>query len=211
MMRNMRHPVLAAVLLGLVVLVIGCQPQPNTPIAAEPAQGTAPTSTARPTETAEVAPSSTPRPTETAEATEARGYEEGFTDTGEPFKGDPDAAVLIEEFSSFQCPFCGRYFRDTYPEVVANYVQTGQVLYVFRDYPLPTQPQSSLAAEAANCAGRLGGGGAFWAMHDRLLEHQSEWSGRGEAGSIFRQYSVELGLEAAAFDACLDLLSLIHI
>ena len=204
MMRNIRHLVLAAGLLGLIVLLSGCRPQPVIPVKAEPAGAADPTATSRPTETAEAAPTLTPRPSEAAEAGTARGNEEGFTAEGQPFRGNPDADVIIEDFSSFQCPFCAKYFRETYPQVMANYVQTGQVLYVFRDYPLPSQPQSSLAAEAANCAGQVAGGGGFWAMHDRLLEGQSEWSGRGGAASIFKQYGVELGLEAAAFDSCLD-------
>ena len=193
MMRNIRHLVLAAGLLGLIVLLSGCRPQPVIPVKAEAAAaadptsapqlaetaGTAPTATSRPTEIAEADPTSaprpaeametapTPRPAQAAEVVAVRVYQEGFTPEGEPFKGNPAAAVVIEEFSSFQCPFCGRYFRDTYPEVVANYVQPGLVLYVFRDYPLPSQPQSSLAAEAANCAGQVAGGSGFWAMHDR--------------------------------------------
>lgn len=72
---------------------------------------------------------------------------------GEPFRGDPAVPVVIEEFSSYQCPFCARYVRESYPQVVADYVETGKVLYIFRDFPLPNQPQSPLAAEAANCAG----------------------------------------------------------
>ena len=129
---------------------------------------------------------------------------EGFTEQGEPFKGDPAAPVVIEEFSSYQCPFCGSFFQESYSQVMANYVETGQVLYVFRDFPLPTQPQSPLAAEAANCAGQTGGGSAYWAMHDRLFESQAEWSGKGNTEAIFKGYAEGLGLDAAAFGECLD-------
>jgi hypothetical protein len=88
--------------------------------------------------------------------------------------------------------------------VIANYVETGHVLYVFRDFPLPGQPQSPLAAEAANCAGQVGGGSAYWAMHDLIFERQREWSGRGNAGDILRGYAAELDLDGDAFGECLD-------
>jgi protein-disulfide isomerase len=138
-------------------------------------------------------------------AVDAEGvYLRGFTQEGEPFQGNPAAEVVIEEFSSFQCPFCSRYFRETYPQLMANYVETGQVLYVYRDFPLQTQPQSPLAAQAANCAGQVGGGDAFWEMHDRIFENQREWAGQGKAAAIFQRYAAGLGLDEAAFAGCLD-------
>jgi protein-disulfide isomerase len=127
----------------------------------------------------------------------------GFTEQGEPFKGDPAASVVIEEFSSYQCPFCARYVEESYPQVVADYVETGKVLYIFRDFPLPNQPQSSLAAEAANCAGQVEEGSAYWAMHDRIFQRQSEWSGKGDADAVFKRYAQELELDTTAFDECL--------
>jgi protein-disulfide isomerase len=132
------------------------------------------------------------------------GYQEEFTEQGDPFRGDPAAPVVFEEFSSYQCGFCGKYFRESFPQVIANYVETGQVLYVFQDFPLPGQPQSPLAAEAANCAGATGDGSTYWAMHDVLFARQAEWSGRGNARDIFEGYAAELGLGAANFGECLD-------
>jgi protein-disulfide isomerase len=132
------------------------------------------------------------------------GYQEGFTDRGQPFKGDLTAPVVMEEFSGYQCGFCARYFRESFPQIMENYVETGQVLYVYRDFPLPSQVQSSVAAEAANCAGRAGDGSTYWAMHDLLFGRQAEWSGRGDADAIFSGYAQELGLDGAAFDQCLD-------
>ena len=126
-------------------------------------------------------------------------YQEGFTDQGEPFRGNPNAAIVIEEFSSYQCPFCTKYFLDTYPQVVSNHVRTEQVLYIFRDFPLQNQPQSLLASEAANCAGRLGGASTFWIVHEWLFDRQTDWSGKGNAATLFEGYANELGLDATAF------------
>jgi predicted DsbA family dithiol-disulfide isomerase len=111
---------------------------------------------------------------------------------------------MVEEFSSYQCGFCARYFRESFAQVNAEYVATGQVLYVYRDFPLANQAQSSLAAQAANCAGKTGGAGAYWAMHDVLFERQAEWSGRGDADTLFKGYAGEFELDEGAFGECLD-------
>jgi protein-disulfide isomerase len=139
-----------------------------------------------------------------AELPEGQLFTVGFTPEGHPFKGNPNASVVIEEYSSYQCPFCGRYFAETYPEVLRRYVETGQVLYVFKDFPLSGQPQSPKAAEAALCAGEVGGAQAYWDIHDRLFEGQQEWSGQANADQTFKGYAGELGVDQAAFDDCLD-------
>lgn len=131
-------------------------------------------------------------------------YQEGFTDQGRPFKGNPGASVVFEEFSSYQRPFCGKYFLESYPQVVANYVKTGQVLYIFRDFPLSSQPQSLLAAEAAACAGQVGGGRTFWMMHDRIFERQADWSAKGTAVEVFKAYAEELRMDKVGFAECVD-------
>jgi protein-disulfide isomerase len=131
-------------------------------------------------------------------------YSVGFTAAGHPFKGNPDASVVIEEYSSYQCPYCGRFFAETYTELMTRYVETGQVMYVFNDFPLSSQPQSPKAAEAANCAGEVDGAQAYWEMHDRLFKGQQEWSGQSDAVNIFKGYAAALGIEQAAFDDCLD-------
>src|SRR6266849_1457871 len=89
--------------------------------------------------------------------------------TGEPFKGAANAKVALIEFSDFQCPFCGRYDKDTYPQLLKDYVDTGKVKYVWRDYPLDFHRNAEKAAEAARCAGEQG---RFWEMHDRLFANQ---------------------------------------
>ncbi len=184
-------------LLALALVLTSCQPLPDSPI--EPSS--------EPQVEPEVVETLAVEPTEKADPPSAPaegGYQEGFTEQGYPFKGNPAAPVVIEEFSSYQCPFCGRYFQETYSQVMANYVETEKVLYVFRDFPLPSQPQSPLAAEAARCAGQTGGGSAYWAMHDRLLGQQREWSGRGDADTVFKGYAEEMELDTDTFNECLD-------
>lgn len=116
--------------------------------------------------------------------------------------GDDDAPVVIVEFTDYQCPYCSRHFLQTYPQIKAEYVDTGKVRYVFMDFPLSSiHPQAQVAAEAARCAGDQG---AYLTMHDMLFARQQEWSGRNDVAELFSGYVGELGLDTAAFDECLQ-------
>ncbi len=116
--------------------------------------------------------------------------------------GDPDAPVTIVDFSDFQCPYSRRHAEQTVPQIVENYVKTGQVRYVFKDFPLYTiHPQAQKAAEAAECAGEQG---QYWPMHDRLFQGQDEWRQQADPLPVLKGYAAELGLDTDTFDACLD-------
>jgi protein-disulfide isomerase len=139
--------------------------------------------------------SQVPAPNGTAQAWDASG--------GIAVLGDADAPVTIVEFSDFQCPYCRRHVLQTLPRIVETYVDTGQVRYVFKDFPLESHPNAPKAAEAARCAGAQG---SFWAMHDRLFEDLKEWSPL-EGGSMIETlvgYASDLGLDEAAFGQCME-------
>ena len=135
---------------------------------------------------------------------DANGVTVGFTTEGYAFRGDPTAPVVMEEFSDFQCPYCGRFFEQTLPSLEENQIANGEVVLVFYDFPLTRiHPQAPLAAEAAHCAGE-GGALAYWEMHDTLFEKIGEWSGKGNADAIFVGYAEALELDASAFAECLE-------
>ena len=84
---------------------------------------------------------------------------------GDPLaRGDVDAPVVMIMWSDFQCPFCGRFARETEPALVDRYVEKGTLRLEWRDFPYLGE-QSPLAARAARAAGEQG---AFWAYHDAL-------------------------------------------
>jgi len=116
--------------------------------------------------------------------------------------GDPNAPVTIIEFTDYQCPYCERHFTETLPSLQADYIDTGKVRYVFKDFPLTTiHPQALLAAEAARCAGVQD---AYLPMHDALFANQSQWSGQSNAAERFVEYAANIGLDSEAFRACLE-------
>ncbi len=89
---------------------------------------------------------------------------------GEPVRGDSSARIAVIEYADFECPFCGQYMRQAYPQIVDNYIRTGKVKYFYRDLPLSMHSHAMVAAQAALCAGDQG---KFWEMHDSLFANQA--------------------------------------
>jgi len=111
------------------------------------------------------------------------------------FKGSPDAPVTIVEFSDFRCPYCGRFTTGAGRQIDEQYVEQGLVRFGYQHFAF-LGPESQSAAEASECAADQG---AFWAYHDLLFERQS-----GVNPDILSQFAAELGLDANAFNDCLD-------
>jgi protein-disulfide isomerase len=104
-------------------------------------------------------------------------------------RGVPDGRVTLVEYGDFQCPYCG----DAYPVVLALLRELSWLRFVFRHMPLPDlHPRAPAAAEAAEAAGAQG---HFWAMHDRLFEHQHELG-----DDDLREHAAALGLDVERFD-----------
>jgi protein-disulfide isomerase len=114
----------------------------------------------------------------------------------EPSKGERGAQVAVLEFSDYQCPFCGRYTKEVFPQIESDYVNSGKVKYVFFDLPLDFHKQAFKAAEAAHCAGEQG---QFWEMHDLLFQNQSALG-----PEQLSTYAKRIGLSETTFQQCLD-------
>lgn len=111
--------------------------------------------------------------------------------------GSKSAPVTLVEFSDFQCPFCARHVRDTLPQIQKDYIDTGKVRYVIRDFPIGSlHPDAAKAHEAVRCAGDQG---KAWDLRGALLANQRDLS-RAALNARAR----EVGLDAAVFGSCLD-------
>jgi protein-disulfide isomerase len=114
-----------------------------------------------------------------------------------PFLGNKNARVVLLDFSDYQCPFCGRFVRETMPQLEQEYIKTGKVKYVFRDLPIESiHPFALKAAEAVRCAGEQN---TYWEMHYRLYQNQNAL----DTGSMPAHVQA-LGMNLPAFTTCLN-------
>jgi len=113
----------------------------------------------------------------------------------DPVRGNVNAKVAIVEFSDYECPFCGRFHSQALPSLKKDYIDTGKVQYIFRDFPLEFHPNAISASIAANCAGEQG---AYWEMHDSLFVNQKRL---GKA--LYDELAKTLKVNTVSFDTCL--------
>lgn len=114
-----------------------------------------------------------------------------------PVKGNQSTKLTLVEFSDYQCPFCARHFRETLPQIEKDYITTGKLKYVLRDFPLESIHKDAFKAhETANCAGEQG---KYWEMHDRLFQNQNQL---GVAD--LPKHAQAIGLDIMPFQQCLN-------
>ena len=111
------------------------------------------------------------------------------------YQGEKTAPVTLIEFSDYQCPFCKRHAKSVMPQLIENYVDTGKLRFVMREYPIPNlHPRAEAAAVAVLCAGDQG---QYWGMHDALFNDQ-----KANKDEDFKAMANTLGLDTTAFDTC---------
>jgi protein-disulfide isomerase len=156
-------------------------PAPATNLPAPGSEASAPVSSAdssngevtgaRTPENARGAHSAAPQPT----AAQAEG---GVTDV-DPHKafGSKNAPIVMEVFSDFQCPACKTLFLTTNRQLMDNYVSTGKVYLIHRDFPLPMHAYSRVAARYARAAAEIG---KIEPVEKTLFENQEKWEQSGD-------------------------------
>mgnify|MGYP003965075199 CR=1 FL=1 len=113
--------------------------------------------------------------------------------------GNVNAPIEIIEFSDYQCSYCQRFHVSTFPDLKENYIDTGKVKFIYRDYPLTFHANAMPAAAAAECAGDQD---MYYEMQDVIFVNLNEWSSSPEADQLFATYATELGLDIAEFESC---------
>jgi len=121
-------------------------------------------------------------------------------ENGSPLLGDPSAPITILEWGDYQCTFCYRFHQSSLNIILQEYIDSGKINLVFKDFPL-NGPDSILGAEAAYCAGDQG---KYWSFHNELY---SNWAGE-RTGWInydsLNQFAKSVNLELDEFTSCLD-------
>ncbi len=110
----------------------------------------------------------------------------------ESFVGNKNAPVTLVEFSDYQCSFCSLFAKDVLPRLKTEYINTGRLKYIFRDFPSDTLK----IAEAVHCAGDQG---KYWEMHETIFENQQEVNIPN-----LKDYAKNNDLDMKVFNSCLD-------
>jgi len=118
--------------------------------------------------------------------------------------GEEGATVLVEVWEDFQCPACRNYSTDIEPLIAENYVATGHVRYVFRQFPflderVPSSNESQQSANASMCAAEQE---RFWDYHDMLF---ANWNGENRGAFSDKRlvaFAEALGLDMDRFNSC---------
>ncbi|HSF87414.1 MAG TPA: thioredoxin domain-containing protein [Acidimicrobiia bacterium] len=132
------------------------------------------------------------------------GLEMGFTPEGHPYRGSPDAAVALIEYSDYACPFCGRFTAQNTPALLEQYGLTGQVQFIFREFPLVSLHPTAPAGHAvAVCAGEQSAE-LYWAVHDEIFLRQAEWTNLPDPAQFFADLAAGVGVEMSGLTACLE-------
>lgn len=116
-------------------------------------------------------------------------------------QGDEAAPVTLIEYASFTCPHCGNWHKDIYPQLKADYIDTGKVKFIHREVYFDRF--GLWAGQVAQC----GGAERYFGISGILYDTQKEWIGDGQQGTIaanLRKIGLKSGLSAEQVDACLN-------
>ena len=123
-----------------------------------------------------------------------------FIDNASPVLGNPNAPITVVEFGDYQCTFCSKFFHETENTIVTNYVKTGKVKILFKDFIILGQ-DSINAANAAHCANDQK---LFWEYHSMLYNN---WDGEDTGWANLEhlhEFANTLGLNMDIFSSCMS-------
>lgn len=117
-----------------------------------------------------------------------------------PILGDKSKAkVAIVEYSDYQCPFCQRHWQETHGKLIENYVNSGEIIIVYRELPLVSlHPDAPVASNAALCARDQKGDAGYYQYHNEMF------GGTIVDRTSYTQFAKNIGLDVAKFDSCVD-------
>lgn len=114
--------------------------------------------------------------------------------------GNPNADVIIVEYSDFQCPYC-KIFHSTMNDLMYEYGRNGKVAWIFRNFPLESiHKDAKGAAIASECVFRIGGNEKFWQYSDYLFASSTEILSKDNLEKI----ATDLGIEKEKYNSCIN-------
>lgn len=127
--------------------------------------------------------------------------------------GSDDAPVTVIEFASTTCPHCATFHENVFPTIKSEYVDTGKVRFVFREFPTAPANLAVASSMLARCAADKGGDAAFFLVLDSLFKTQRAWITAENPREELIKIATQAGMSEADFDSCVrrqELLDLIN-
>ncbi len=112
-------------------------------------------------------------------------------------EGNPEAKVTVVEYASLTCSHCANFYINGYPELKKQYIDTGKIRFVFRDFPTAPQQLATAAAMVARCA-PAGRGKTIIGL---IFKNQGEFF--SNPNDAMRGYAQLAGMTSEEVDACL--------
>jgi protein-disulfide isomerase len=117
-------------------------------------------------------------------------------------KGNPNAPILMIEYSDYDCPFCKQY-HETLTQIMNEYGISGRVAWVYRQFPIEQlHPNAPKLSEAALCVGNLGGSAAFWKFTDAIFA--SRELNEPTNMVLLPEFATEAGVDRGAYESCVS-------
>lgn len=121
----------------------------------------------------------------------------------DPVLGNKNASVTLVEFVDYECPFCKRFFDQTFPDIKKNYIDTGKVKLVMRNFPLSFHQNAHKESQAALCARDQGGDSIYFKYHDEIFKRTTS-NGTGLALDQLPKIANDIGIDGNKLQGCLD-------
>lgn len=110
--------------------------------------------------------------------------------------GDAKAPLVVVEYTDFQCPFCQQFHNTAFAQIKANYIDTGKVRFISRDFPLDFHDNARRAATAGRCAAEQG---KYWEMRHVMIVNADQLKPDNLAS-----YAGQVKMDVPKFKTCLD-------
>ncbi|MHC1716427.1 MAG: DsbA family protein [Candidatus Dojkabacteria bacterium] len=116
----------------------------------------------------------------------------------DPYLGNKDTAkVALIDFSDYQCSYCQKYSKETFDKIKTNFIDTGKIVYVFKEFPLSSEGQVGFTtAQAAMCVFELSGSEVFSDFHKEAFFK--------ETNAQIKELATSVGVDGSKYDKCMS-------
>lgn len=111
--------------------------------------------------------------------------------------GNPNAPVTVIEYASLGCPLCAQFHKAAFKPFKANYIDTGKVYFIYREFPIGASPAA--AANAARCVPD----DQYFRINDKFMARRGQWNARNPDPDLIYAIVQDTGISRAAFDTCM--------